>query len=181
MPSGTQTLRGVSKVLPVKVTTRLTIGSPSITARLIAYSDPTFCTRIPISAGIPPAGTSLFVRTLISCFSPPEGYLVGITRITMSLFCAADSRALIASGLLSSIPMMVSLGCKMCSTISIPCRTSSACSCKSLSSAVMYGSHSAALTIKISVRPKPDWIFFAVGKPAPPIPEMPAMRITSKR
>ncbi len=134
---------------------------------------------MPISAGIEPLGTSLLVRIFISCFSPPDGYFVGITRITMSLFSAALSNALMASGLLSSIPMIVSFGLRICSTISIPWISSSACSCISLSSAVMYGSHSAAFTIRISVRAMPDWIFFAVGKPAPPIPEMPARRIMS--
>ncbi|CRZ97188.1 Uncharacterised protein [Vibrio cholerae] len=104
----------------MSVTTRRIRGSPCTIARAIACNEPTFCTIKPISAGIPPFGTSKLVRILMSCFSPPDGYLVGITRITIGLSCAACCSAATASGLLSSIPMMVSLGFRMCSTISIP-------------------------------------------------------------
>ncbi|MNV96238.1 hypothetical protein D3C71_1912220 [compost metagenome] len=55
-------------------------GLPSTTASWMALQVPTFWQRMPISAGRPPLGTSTPVRIWISCFSPPEGYLVGKTR-----------------------------------------------------------------------------------------------------
>ena len=45
----------------------------------------------------------------MSCFSPPEGYLVGKQTISMPLPSAAFSSALIASGLLSSTPINTDL------------------------------------------------------------------------
>ncbi len=98
-----------------------------LTIFLCECFEPTFCTIKPISAGIFPFGTSKLVRIFISCFSPPEGYLVGMTLITISLFNAAFCSAFIASGLLSSIPIMVSFGLRICSTILIPWMISSAC------------------------------------------------------
>ncbi|MCY1412758.1 hypothetical protein D9M71_281730 [compost metagenome] len=83
-----------------------------------------------------------------------------------------------ASGLLSSMPISTSSGWISWARMSMPLTSSLALSRISISSAVMYGSHSVPLRIRV-------WIFCsgravsltAVGKPAPPRPLMPAARI----
>ena len=82
-------------------------GLPSMMASAMAAQVPTLTTTQPQSMGRPPLGTSRPVSTLISCFSPPWGYLVFITCTrTPSRPWAAFSMAAMASGLLSSMPMM---------------------------------------------------------------------------
>ncbi len=75
----------------------------------------------------PLAGTSLPVKIFTSWREPPDGYLVGITRIKI-LSCSVTIafNALIASGLLSSMPIIAILGVKMCCRIFIPTITSAA-------------------------------------------------------
>ncbi len=139
-------------VLPVTVTTRSIRGFPLDTASLTANKVPTFCTRTPTSAGIPPLGTSFEVSTCINCFSPPEGYLTGRLRMRILLLCAAAAViASMASGLLVSIPTKTYSGLSRCCIISIPCTICSACSRINRSSAVIYGSHSTPLTTKNSM------------------------------
>ena len=46
--------------------------------------EPTLWDKMPMLAGMPPNGTWRPVRTSMSCFSPPDGYLVGITHTSMS-------------------------------------------------------------------------------------------------
>ncbi|CAH9052252.1 hypothetical protein PSECIP111951_00578 [Pseudoalteromonas holothuriae] len=151
-PISAHTFCGLSIVLPVTVTTRSINGLPLFTASLTANKVPTFCTNTPMSAGIPLLGTSFEVRTRISCFSPPEGYLVGIVRTKIALLCSqARAIAAIACGLLSSIPTNTRCGFNSCCIISMPCTISVACSCINKSSAVIYGSHSTPLTIKYSI------------------------------
>ncbi len=73
---------------------------------------------MPMDAGIVLLGTSLPVKILMSCFSLPEGYLVGMMRTkvlgkpSMALLMAS-----IAFGLLSSIAMRVNFGSLMCCSI----------------------------------------------------------------
>ena len=114
MPKRAQKLPGVLAPLPVTVTTRSINGSSSIMARLMATTVPTFCIKTPISDERPPDGTSLPVKILVSCLAPPDGYLVGMTRMkirfssgTALKACFNDS---MASGLLSSIPINTSSG-----------------------------------------------------------------------
>ena len=50
-----------------------------------------------------PLGTSIPVSTWMSCFAAPDGYFVGIIRMSMSFApCKACSKAETASNLLSS-------------------------------------------------------------------------------
>ncbi len=90
-------------------------------ARLIATTVPTFCINTPISEERPPEGTSFPVNILVNCLAPPDGYLVGITRIKIrfSFVSAANAcfKAAIASGLLSSIPISTSSGDSICINI----------------------------------------------------------------
>ena len=62
-----------------------------------------------------------------------------------------------------------------------PRRTRRGCSTISRSSAVMYGSHSAALMIRVSTLPMAEVSFTWVGKAAPPMPTMPAWRMMSTK
>ena len=138
VPISAQTFCACLMVLPVTVTTRSMSGLPRSTASLIANKVPTFCTNTPISAGMPALGTSREVSTLISCFSPPEGYLVGTERTKILSLCAeAFCIAAIASGLLSSIPTNTYFGESRCCMISMPCTICSACSRINMSSAVI--------------------------------------------
>ena len=57
VPSKAHTLPGLCIVLPVTVTTRSINGLPSYTACCIANKVPVLCTKMPISAGMPPLGT----------------------------------------------------------------------------------------------------------------------------
>ncbi len=106
VPRRAQTLPGCATASPVRVTTRSVRGSPSMTARLTAKAVPTFCISTPMSDERPPCGTCLPVRICVSCFAPPEGYFVGITRSMMSCAFASTARSIeIACGLLSSMPI----------------------------------------------------------------------------
>ena len=61
-----------------------------------------------------PLGTSMPVSTWMSCFAAPEGYLVGMTRISISLApCNARSKADTASSLLSSMAITTFSGRKI--------------------------------------------------------------------
>ena len=138
VPSRVQKLPGDSTASPVTVTTRWISGSPSVMARLMATTVPTFCISTPISEERPPDGTSRPVRILVSCLAPPDGYLVGITRTKICFSPAVTSRsAAIASGLLSSMPISTCSGSRRCIRIRIPVRISPACSCIRRSSAVI--------------------------------------------
>ena len=83
-------------------------------------------------------------------------------------------RCSMASSLLASTPMTALLRPKACIRMRTPPMTFSPCSSISRWSAVMYGSHSAPLRISVSTLPRPELIFTWVGKPAPPIPVIPA-------
>ncbi len=72
----------------------------------------------------------------ISCFSPPEGYLVGNGTTSRSVPAAARIAA-IASGLLSSIAISVSPASSSHAMMRAPATTSAARSRISTSSAVM--------------------------------------------
>ena len=174
VPRRAQTLPGRLTDSPVKVTTRSVNGSPSITARFTANAVPTFCINTPMSDERPPCGTCLPVRICVNCFAPPEGYLVGITRRLISCAPASTARSIeIACGLLSSMPIKICCGCRICPRIRIPSMTCAAQSCISRSSAVIYGSHSAALIIRVVILSPPPRSFVPVGKPAPPSPATP--------
>ena len=80
VPISASTFIGRASASPVRVVIRAISGLPSTTASCTATAVPTFWQRMPMSAGRPPAGTSRPVRIWISCFSPPDGYLVGNTR-----------------------------------------------------------------------------------------------------
>ena len=96
-------------------------------ARLIAKAVPMFCIITPIEVERAWLGTSRPVNSLTSCLELPEGYLVGITRIIiLSSSLTQASNALIASGLLSSIPIKVNLGAIIWRKIRTPSMTSSA-------------------------------------------------------
>ena len=71
---------------PVIVTMREINGVPWWTAWLIAATVPIFWHTMPTSAGMRPLGTSTPVNNRTSCFSPPEGYLVGTTTISIFNF-----------------------------------------------------------------------------------------------
>ncbi len=61
------------------------------------------------------------VSIWVSCFAPPEGYLVGITRNEMSRGVSQYGAAWeIACGLLSSMPINTSRGCRICAGMRIP-------------------------------------------------------------
>ncbi len=105
VPSSTSTFIGRARASPVRVVIREISGLPRITASWMATQVPTFWQSIPISAGRPPLGTSTPVSIWISCFSPPDGYLVGNTRTLNGRSPMAACTAAIASGLLSSIPI----------------------------------------------------------------------------
>ena len=145
----------------------------------MATAVPTFCINTPIWEERAPEGTSFPVKIFVSCFAPPDGYLVGITRtkICESIGVSARFNALIASGLLSSIPISTWSGLSKCCKTRQPSMTSWACSCIKRSSAVMYGSHSAALIINVLMASLPPASLDAVGKPAPPRPAIPACSI----
>ena len=80
VPISASTFIGRASASPVRVTIREISGLPCTTASWMATAVPTFWQSMPMSAGRPPAGTSRPVRIWISCFSPPDGYLVGKTR-----------------------------------------------------------------------------------------------------
>ncbi|MCY1552117.1 hypothetical protein D9M68_884940 [compost metagenome] len=92
---------------------------------------------MPISAGRPPLGTSTPVRIWISCFSPPDGYLVGNPRTLNGRSPTAARTAAMASGLLSSIPISTCSGWISWARISIPLTSSVALSRINRSSAVI--------------------------------------------
>ena len=73
----------------------------------------------------------------MSCFSPPDGYLVGKVTISISVSCAAARSAAMPSGLLSSTPIKVSSGLMICRRIFVPSMISSARSRIRISSAVI--------------------------------------------
>ena len=79
VPINASTFIGSASASPVSVVMREISGLPSSTASWIATQVPTFWQSMPISVGSPPLGTSSPVRIWISCFSPPDGYLVGNT------------------------------------------------------------------------------------------------------
>ena len=59
----------------------------------------------------PPCGTCLPVKICVSCFAPPEGYLVGMTRKLMPWQPASTARIIeMACGLLSSMPISTCCG-----------------------------------------------------------------------
>ena len=82
VPISASTFIGRASASPVSVVMREISGLPSTTASWMATQVPTFWQSMPMSAGSPPLGTSRPVRIWISCFSPPEGYLVGNTLST---------------------------------------------------------------------------------------------------
>ena len=127
MPSKAKTLPRCLKASPVKVTTRSINGSPLTIARLIANAVPTFCIITPIEVERAWLGTSRPVNSFTNCFELPDGYLVGITRIIiLSSSLTQASNALIASGLLSSIPIKVNFGAIIWRKMRMPSITSSA-------------------------------------------------------
>ena len=77
VPSRTSKFCACARASPVTVVILEINGSPNSTARCTATAVPTFEQTTPTSAGSLPLGTCLPVRISISCFSPPEGYLVG--------------------------------------------------------------------------------------------------------
>ncbi len=79
---------------------------------------------------------------------------------------------LIASGLLLSMPIIIRFISKYFATANIPSITRSEFSSISLWSAVIYGSHSAALINKVSTG-FGGFTFTWVGKPPPPRPTKP--------
>ena len=148
VPRRASTLCGCCRASPVRVTTREIIGSPKHTARCTARTVPGLCTTTPTSAGRPRLGTSRSVSSLISCFSPPEGYLVGTTttsrressggrRLSARRARIACSSAMTASGLLSSIPIRMHSGPIRLARISSPSISASGCVRMVRSSAVM--------------------------------------------
>ena len=84
VPMSTWKFWGSRTLSPVTVVMREISGLPRTTASYTAAAVPTFWQTTPISAGSPPLGTCLPVRISISCFSPPEGYLVGNTTTRIS-------------------------------------------------------------------------------------------------
>ncbi len=175
VPISASTFIGRANASPVRVVIREISGLPSSTASWMATQVPTFWQSMPMSAGRPPLGTSSPVRIWISCFSPPEGYLVGKTLSTKGRSPMAARTAAMASGLLSSMPISTSCGWIKCARISIPATSSAAFSRISRSSAVMYGSHSVPLMISVRMRCVGGGVSLtAVGKPAPPRPLIPA-------
>ena len=131
VPSRASTLCGWPNASPVRVMTREIIGSPKHTARCTARTVPGLCTTTPTSAGRPRLGTSRLVNNLISCFSPPEGYLVGTTttsrrassagsRVSALRARMACSSVMAASGLLSSMPIRMHSGPIKLARISSP-------------------------------------------------------------
>ena len=87
---------------------------------------------------------------------------------------AAFSIALIACCLLSSIPHNIWSQLKASATIIAPVKIALAWVCISRSSQVIKGSHSAPLIIKCFILFFWLGILAKVGKPAPPIPAIPA-------
>ena len=137
VPSSTLKLPGRRTASPVTVVIREISGLPFTMASWMATTLPTFWQMMPTSSGSPPLGTCLPVRISISCFSPPEGYLVGKETTSIPEPCAAARSAAMASGLLSSTPMSVSAGCSRYCRIPAPAMSSEACSRINTSSAVM--------------------------------------------
>ena len=137
VPISASTLPGRASAAPVSVVMREISGLPSSTASWMATQVPTFWQRMPISAGSPPLGTSTPVRIWISCFSPPDGYLVGNTRTWKSCPAQAACTAAAASGLLSSMPISTCSGWIRWASTAIPATSSAARSRISTSSAVM--------------------------------------------
>ena len=133
VPIRASKLPGSRTASPVMVTTREISGVPSKTACATATAVPMFWHITPISAGMPPLGTSMPV----SCFSPPDGYLVGTTAISVWVPSVAFRSAAMASGLLSSIPITQRSGRRIQAMIFRPATTSSAFSRMVMSSAVM--------------------------------------------
>ncbi|CAM5584687.1 hypothetical protein SSTU70S_06422 [Stutzerimonas stutzeri] len=110
VPISASTFIGRARASPVSVVIREISGLPSSTASWMATQVPTFWQSMPMSAGRPPLGTSSPVRIWISCFSPPDGYLVGNTLIVNGRLPTAARTAAMASGLLSSMPMRIASG-----------------------------------------------------------------------
>ena len=121
VPSITRRLPGFFSDIPVTVVIRSVSGLPSMSASRTAMAVLGFWHKMPISAGIPPEGTCISNRISMSCFSPPEGYLVGkVTTSAISSACAALAIASAASGLLSSTARITFSAPTMCASISAP-------------------------------------------------------------
>ena len=82
-----------------------------------------------------------------------------------------------ARTLLSSTASTIFSGCSSRARICMPFSTCSGEVRSSASSAVMYGSHSQALAMRVSTLPIALSAFTSPGKAAPPIPTMPASRM----
>ena len=178
VPSGASTFFGSATASPETVVTRERRMCPFSTASAIAATVPTFSTTHPTSIGS--AGGSGTTRPTVAkiwCFSLPCGYSTGSTTISTlpSMSANAFSIAAIASGLFASIAILTAGMPSTLRMISTPRRTRSARSSMRWWSAQRYGSHSAPLRMRYSQRlPGGGLSFTHVGKPAPPIPQMPA-------
>ena len=82
-----------------------------------------------------------------------------------------------AWALLSSTASTIRLGTRILARIIMPSSTCSGLVRSRVSSAVMYGSHSQPLAMRVSTLPMADRAFTLPGKAAPPMPTMPASRM----
>ena len=159
---------------PVTVATRSTRGIPVWIASEIAFTVLILSTTTPTSAGRPPLGTFLPITRLIRVFSAPCGYLVFATNTSMlPIFATFSCINSMASGLLSSITMIPFSAPVVFRIAFRPKIMSSANSRRTLWSAVKYGSHSHPLRRMVSTG-LAGFSLTQVGKPAPPIPTIPA-------
>ena len=159
---------------PVTVATRSISGIPFWIASEIAFTVLILSTITPTSAGRPPLGTFLSMTRLMRVFSAPCGYLVLATKTSIfpisATFSCINS---IASCLLSSMTMMPFSAPVVLRIAFRPKIISSANSRRTLWSAVKYGSHSHPLRRMVSTG-FAGFSLTQVGKPAPPIPTIPA-------
>ena len=164
---------------PVTVATRSIRGIPVWIASEIAFTVLILSTTTPTSAGRPPLGTILPITRLIRVFSAPCGYLVLATNTSISPILATFSCInSMASCLLSSITMIPFWAPVVLRTARRPKIISSAYSRSTLWSAVKSGSHSHPLRRMVSTG-FAGFSLTQVGKPAPPIPTIPASRMIS--
>ena len=112
------------------------------------------------------------------CFSDPCGYFVFKIQISISGNSAVFSvRSLMASGLFSSIAMTPLFTFTAFIKRRRPFMTSYGLSSITRWSEVKKGSHSAPFTMTVSIVSSFGGVIFTcVGKPAPPMPTMPASR-----
>ena len=159
---------------PVTVATRSIKGIPVWIASAIAFTVLILSTITPTSAGSPPLGTILPRTRLMRVFSAPCGYLVLATNTSIFPISATFSFInSIASGLLSSITIIPFSAPVVLRIAFRPKIISSAYARRTLWSAVRYGSHSHPLRRIVSTG-FAGFSLTQVGKPAPPIPTIPA-------